>query len=392
MIQVSPNWVEAYYNRGLARIKLEEYEAAIYDYTALLRLQPTHAKAYNNRGNAYYKLDDYEAAIADYDKAIELGFSSAQKNRNIAFGAWAELNRKREEEEQIGGEAFEFEVITVNSEGDITKRRRQQRRALKENLGNNVILEMVYIRGGTFMMGSPDLEYGRSGDEGPRHKVTVPSFFMGKYLITQAQWTAVMGNNPSNWKGANLPVETVSWHDAVEFCQRLSQKTGKTYRLPSEAEWEYACRAGTTTPLHFGKIMTPGLANYNVNYPFDQTISPELANYNSNNYANAPKEIYREKTTPVGSFGVANAFGLYDLHGNVWEWCADPWHENYLGAPSDGSVWQSGGDDSTRILRGGSWLNIAGHCRSAYRYWDPPGSRDADISFRVVCVSPVRTR
>lgn len=180
VIQVSPNWVEAYYNRGLARIKLEEYEAAIYDYTALLRLQPTHAKAYNNRGNAYYKLDDYEAAIADYDKAIELGFSSAQKNRNIAFGAWAELNRKREEEEQIGGEAFEFEVITVNSEGDITKRRRQQRRALKENLGNNVILEMVYIRGGTFMMGSPDLEYGRSGDEGPRHISNGSIFFHGQ--------------------------------------------------------------------------------------------------------------------------------------------------------------------------------------------------------------------
>ena len=377
-IQISPNWVEAYYNRGLARIKLEEYEAAIYDYTALLRLQPTHAKAYNNRGNAYYKLEDYEAAIADYDWAIELGFSSAQKNRNIALGAWAELNRKREEEERIG-EAFEFEVATVyelrfsdtESAGIATELSRKQGRVLKKNLGNKAILEMVYIRGGTFMMGSPDSEEGRRSNEGPQHQVTVASFFMGKYPITQAQWEAVMGNNPSWWKGANLPVNEVSWYDAVEFCQQLSQKTGKTYRLPSEAEWEYACRAGTrtTTPFHFG-----------------DTITADLVSYNRLSCSMTPDEL-----SIVGSFGVANAFGLYDMHGNVWEWCADPWHENYQGAPFDGSVWDSEGDYSSRLLRGGCSIAEAENCRSASRNSCNPASGHCFFSFRVVCVSPVQT-
>jgi formylglycine-generating enzyme required for sulfatase activity len=163
-------------------------------------------------------------------------------------------------------------------------------------------------------------------DEGPQHRVTIQSFWMGKYPITQRQWQAVMGENPSYFKGDNRPVENVSWEDVVAFCQRLSEKTGKTYRLPSEAEWEYACRAGTTTPFYFGETITTDLVNYHGEYP----------------YAAAPEGVYREETTEVGIFP-PNAFGLYDMHGNVWEWCADPWHDNYNGAPTDGSVWQEGG-------------------------------------------------
>ena len=378
VIALQPDRVEAYYNRGLARAKIEQYDGAIQDYTEVVRLQPRRAEAYNNRGNAYYQLGSYSEAIANYDKAVELGFSSAEKNRAIARGVLAEVERKkreeeerrqREEEERRLGKIFEFEVATVNAKGRVTNRSRQQGRVLREDLGNNVVLEMVYIPGGTFMMGSPDDEEGRDSNEGPQHRVTVASFHMGKYPITQAQWKIVMGNNPSFFQGANLPVENVSWHDAVEFCQRLSQKTGKTYRLPSEAEWEYACRAGTTTPFHFGETITTEFANYDGNYT----------------YAKGPKGIYREKTTPVGSFRVANAFGLYDMHGNVWEWCADPWHENYQGAPSDGSVWESGGS-SSRMLRGGGWDANPRSCRCAVRDCFGPGFRFLSYGLRVVCV------
>jgi formylglycine-generating enzyme required for sulfatase activity len=202
--------------------------------------------------------------------------------------------------------------------------------------------------------------------------VTVPSFFMAKYLVTQQQWQAVMGNNPSHFKGTSRPVETVSWNDVVEFCQKLSQKTGRDYRLPSEAEWEYACRAGTTTPFYFGETITTDLANYNGNYT----------------YGNGPKGKYRKETTDVGIFP-PNAFGLYDMHGNVWEWCADYWHENYNGAPTDGSAWISGGNSNRRLLRGGLALHPR-YCRSAFRFYNSPGVRYYRRGFRIA-VSPART-
>jgi len=270
---------------------------------------------------------------------------------------------------------FSFDVATVNSNSlsrgtEIDRQRLQAEYFRQSFLGNGVTLDMVSIPGGTFMMGSPASEEGRDSDEGPQHRRTIAPFFMGKFAVTQAQWQAVMNANPSYFRGENLPVDSVNWNEAVEFCQRLSRQTGRDYRLPSEAEWEYACRAGTTTPFHFGK-----------------TIATDLANYNGNNsYADEPKGIYREKTTPVGSFGVANAFGLYDMHGNVWEWCADPWHKNYRGAPSDGRVWESGGNDSRRMLRGGSWFGNSRLCRSALRNSDGPGLRYAIYGLRVVCV------
>ena len=244
-------------------------------------------------------------------------------------------------------------------------------------------------------MGSPENEPERSDNESPQHLVTVPSFLIGKYPITQAQYEAVIGTNPAHFEGNNRPVETVSWKDAIAFCTQLSQKTGRPYRLPSEAEWEYACRAnpvaragslragdaignGTVTPFHFGETITTDLANYR---------GTDNKEYNrSGSYGGGPKGIYREETTPVGSFP-ANAFGLYDMHGNVWEWCQDHWHSNYEGAPTDGSAWidPKAEKDANRLLRGGSWDYDPWYCRSACRIDNDPGNRNYNIGFRVVC-------
>ena len=261
-------------------------------------------------------------------------------------------------------QTFSFEVVTTDATGSITNRRNASAKYFTEDLGNGVLLEMVEIPGGTFMMGSPANEAERDSDESPKHQVTVPSFCMGKYELTQAQYQAIMGNNPANFKGNNRPVENVSWDDAVAFCQKLSQRTGKKYRLPSEAEWEYACRAGTTTPFYFGESITPELVNYDGNYP----------------YASAPKGQYRQQTTDVGTFP-PNAFGLYDMHGNVLEWCQDGYQENYINAPTDGSASTV---LSAKLLRGGSWSRSARDCRSANRFRRLRDLRNYAFGFRVV--------
>jgi formylglycine-generating enzyme required for sulfatase activity len=231
---------------------------------------------------------------------------------------------------------------------------------LEIDLGEGVTLDLVRIPGGTFLMGSPEDEKDRADREGPQHKVTVPTFYMGKYPVTQAQYQAIMGKNPSRFKGDDLPVETVSWADAVEFCARLTKKTGNEYRLPSEAEWEYACRAGTTTPYYFGGSITTDQVNHNSHY---------------------------KQTTKVGRFP-PNPFGLYDMHGNVFDWCQDVWHDNYQGAPTDGTAWLDGGSQNLRIRRGGSWFYFPRHCRSACRYYFTPVSRNDFIGFRVCCSAP----
>jgi formylglycine-generating enzyme required for sulfatase activity len=267
-------------------------------------------------------------------------------------------------------QTFNFETVTVDAQGNINNRSNLQAKYFAQDLGNGVTLEMVQIPGGTFLMGSPPGEQKRSSSEGSQHQVTVPGFFMGKYKVTQAQYQAIMGNNPSKSKGEKRPVEQVSWNDAVEFCKRLSQKTGRTYRLPSEAEWEYAARAGTTTPFYFGETITTDLANYNGSYT----------------HASGPKGQYREQTTNVGSFP-PNAFGLYDMHGNVWEWCQDEWHDSYQGAPTDGSAWLTQGSTNVqKLLRGGSWYAGPSNCRSASRVRELPDGRLTDVGFRLVCV------
>ncbi len=252
-------------------------------------------------------------------------------------------------------------------------------------------LDLMLIPGGTFTMGSPADELGRYDDEGPQHEVTVPTFLMGRYPVTQAQWRAVatrtdlkvnidLDPDPAKFKGDNRPVEQVSWHDAVEFCDRLSRLTGHTYRLPTEAEWEYACRAGTETPFHFGETITTDLANY---CGEDDESQPEEY---PGHYGQGPKGIYRKETTSVNHFHpLANAFGLCDLHGNVWEWCSDHWHDNYDRAPTDGSAWLTEDKEARRLLRGGSWYNDPRNCRSACRYYSNPGSRYDNDGFRLVC-------
>ncbi|MBE9088772.1 SUMF1/EgtB/PvdO family nonheme iron enzyme [Microcystis aeruginosa LEGE 11464] len=231
-----------------------------------------------------------------------------------------------------------------------------------ENLPNGVTLEMVGLPAGQFLMGSPDSDPDARDNEKPQHQVKVNSFAIGKYPVTQAQYQAVMGTNPSRFQNnPQNPVEDVSWNDAQAFCQKLSQITGKTYRLPTEAEWEYACRAGTTTRFYFGD---------------DANQLGDYAWYKGNS---------QQTTHPVGQ-KKPNAWGLYDMSGNVWEWCEDDWHDNYIGAPKDGSAWLKNGNDNRSPLRGGSWYNVPANCRSAYRNFTyRPDYSLINDGFRVVC-------
>jgi formylglycine-generating enzyme required for sulfatase activity len=292
------------------------------------------------------------------------------------------LQRQREAEAEKNKSAyqlktFQFETAQINKNGTGIKRITKSAEYFTQDLGNSVFLEMVHIPGGTFIMGSPESDESPISSESPQHQVTVPSFFMGKYPVTQKQWRLVaalpkvkidLESDPSRFKGDNLPVECVSWNHTQEFCARLSRKTNQTYRLPSEAEWEYACRGGTTTPFYFG-----------------ETISTELANYHGNyTYGGGAKGEYRGKTTEVGKFP-ANPCGLYDMCGNVWEWCEDEWHGNYINAPTDGSAW-SNGSNNYMSLRGGSWFINPQNCRSAYRTDFNRGNHNYSFGFRVVCV------
>jgi formylglycine-generating enzyme required for sulfatase activity len=252
--------------------------------------------------------------------------------------------------------------------------------------GEAVSLTMLWIPPGRFWMGSPEKEPEHHASEGPQHLVQLQGFFMAQTPITLAQWRLVaqwpssgrasggqgsLDPDPSRFKGDQRPVENVRWHDAMEFCWRLSQRTGRHYTLPSEAQWEYACRAGTTTPFHIGDTITTELANYDGNFI----------------YGDGKKGEVRQQTTDVASFP-ANAWGLHDMHGNVWEWCVDPWHKDYQGAPEDGCPWldEKPAHNADRLLRGGSWHSLPRNCRSAFRSKNHPGDRGNNIGFRVCCL------
>jgi formylglycine-generating enzyme required for sulfatase activity len=428
-----------------------EIKSPIRSFAALLTLLPT------------YPPEQREKILPFAQVSIEvlrnLGGEYAEFAEKIAVNISNPLPIPQPSEPPLKTRTFEFIVATIERQSQrsrfelkkierqsqrsrfelkkwVIKKEKRQAKGIVQKLAEGVELELMEIPGGTFTMGTEDEEierlvkkFGWDGfrREKPPHRVTVSSFYMGRYPITQAQWRAVAsrtdlkverdlnpdpshfkdppkpsleseasdsppfegarGGSPTRW---DRPVEQVNWYDAVEFCARLSKLTGKEYRLPSEAEWEYACRAGTTTPFHFGETITGELANYNAGYT----------------YADEPKGEYREETTPVGQFP-PNAFGLYDMHGNVWEWCLDPWHDSYQGKTrTDSEVWdeeqsaeqylldennviQLLSNKRTRVLRGGSWPFNPRVCRSAFRNWyDPDDRLNFSFGFRVVCRFP----
>lgn len=264
-----------------------------------------------------------------------------------------------ERESDFQYRTFEFEAARLV--GEEIKIATRSAKYFVENISENVSLEMVYIPSGTFMMGSSD------EGETPAHSVAVSAFHIGKFEITQRQWKAVMQHNLSAHKGKELPVENVSWLDANEFCNRLSRLTGRQYRLPGEAEWEYACRAGTTTRYSFGDEITTQVANYWDIENVDRQEDPIIL-----------------RTTTVGSF-YPNDFGLYDMHGNVYELCQDTLRWDYTNAPTDGSAWLHSEKPELVVIRGGSCDYYADNCRSAYRTDTMPDYRYSGTGFRVAC-------
>ncbi|MDJ0843804.1 SUMF1/EgtB/PvdO family nonheme iron enzyme [Crocosphaera sp.] len=274
---------------------------------------------------------------------------------------------------------FNFEVITVNNQGKITGKKTRKNKYFTVDLGQNIYLEMVIIPGGDFFMGTPVKEGRDRSQERPQHQVNLSSFCMSKYPITQAQWVIIMGNNPSEFKNENKPVDTVSFYDSLEFCIRLSEEVGLDFNLPSEAQWEYACRS-IINPSQYRQL--DGIEIYPP-FHFGDTITHILANYNSTRtYRQETIGMYQQQTTEVGSFS-ANNFGLYDLHGNVWEWCADDWHETYENAPKDGTIWLDGYDQHSP-MRGGSWAAFPFYCRCGTRSKVQRNSCSHYNGFRVV--------
>jgi formylglycine-generating enzyme required for sulfatase activity len=386
------------YEQALSQIK--QYPLSNKDRNRLKRLQDI----LNLRDEDIQPIEQRVLASkqVEYERQQQKAQSLRQEQETAEYQRReAELQERLKSESSppdIQTQPFEFDTATLTPKsagflgmGKKTykiNRSRGRAEFFTESLGNGVVLEMVAIPGGKFLMGSPESEPERLDRESPQHTVTIQPFFMGKFTVTQSQWKAIaalpkvnidLNPDPSNFKGANRPVETVSWDDAIEFCARLSKKTEKTYRLPSEAEWEYACRAGTTTPFYFGETITTDLANYRgTDWDYQGTVYP-------GNYVQGPKGEYREQTTDVEKFP-ANPFGLFDMHGNIWEWCQDEWHKNYNGAPKDGSAWLVDNDNQNRLLRGGSWDDDPRDCRSAYRGCFARGSRFDNVGFRVVVV------
>jgi formylglycine-generating enzyme required for sulfatase activity len=299
-----------------------------------------------------------------------------------------------------------FDFATVDEKGKRLPQEKASASIFTETLGAGVGVDMVSIPAGAFTMGSPAYEPERRPNEGPQHSVTLNPFFIGAWPITQAQWASVviahpakhshgLDPDPSFFKGDDLPVESISWSQADEFCRRLSDITGRDYRLPSEAEWEYACRAGSSGPFNVGPTIATDLANYCgeggavCGDSGGKSIASDIydgVTYASGAYDQGPVGIFRGKTTVPGTFP-PNRFGLYDMHGNVWEYCLDIASPTYADAPTDGSAYMAGPPEGNRILRGGSWSHNPAICRSAYRDMISPDSPgwQGRIGLRVVC-------
>jgi formylglycine-generating enzyme required for sulfatase activity len=320
----------------------------------------------------------------------------------LGFIGWRVSKDSRKGAPAVGKDTLsvlDFETVVLDEGGAVVERFKRTASYYSEDLGDGVELRMVKVDGDTFQMGTPQTEVSKVADEfsryprtrdekqkyakwilreTPQHSVTVPDFFIGMYEVTQQQWRAVarlpkvnrdVDSNPSKFKGDRRPVESISWLDAVEFCQRLALKTGKNYRLPTESEWEYAARAKTTTPFAFGRTITTQYVNYEGRFPF----------------GGAPLGNNLNTTNEVGKY-TPNGFGIYDMHGNVWEWCSDLWHPNYAGAPADGRSWTENGEYGSRVIRGGTYWWFAVASRSAVRsilLEDSKEDENGDHGFRV---------
>ncbi|VEP18449.1 Serine/threonine protein kinase [Hyella patelloides LEGE 07179] len=314
-------------------------------------------------------------------KTAQYGVVARHKSSTVS----ATKRRKPPSVQNLKLQVTEYSFVTVAKNDSVIVGRHSKLKTIEHqgkakyttfDLGQEVTIDLVGIPSGQFIMGSPENEAERGDNESPQHPVKVRPFLIGKYPVTQAQWSAIMKQNPSRFtENSDLPVEKVSWFDCVEFCQKLSDRVGREIRLPTEAEWEYACRGKLKTPFHFGSTITTELANYNGEFTYGMGEEGEN----------------RNQTTKVGSFS-PNSFGLYDLHGNVAEWCQDTWHDSYQGAPNNGSSWQENSDlavgearcdRNPRVLRGGSWLHLPGCCRSAYRLKAEPNSKSDAFGFRI---------
>ena len=364
------------------------------DLQRLLRLtdEETHLAQQEVLGNRIHAMADNSPSAFRRVSTSQL-FSPSVYSQSAIAAAQSTIQlsihpTKEDSSENLGRSLYsiEFETLKVDRYGELTKTIRGKVLASAEDLGSGTSLEMIQIPAGTFMMGAARAEGDASAEGEPQRKVTIPSFWMGKYTITQSQWRQFLALKERTvlescqplplGERANQPINGISWPEAVDFCHWLSQLSGRDYRLPSPAQWEYACRANTTTPFYFGETITSDLANYNGNYSYGQ----------------GPRGCDRQQMTDVGSF-VPNGFGLYDMHGNVWEWCLDNWH---IACP-DGFPYNVDSGDlarrlsgQTKVLRGGSWFYQPTDCRSAHRLSYPFHSRTDDIGFRVVCISSDR--
>jgi formylglycine-generating enzyme required for sulfatase activity len=306
--------------------------------------------ALENSRNANGEVEfDYRLKSASAETTLDVCLENIQTYVQHQLSPVLEAKKAKEEEECAIAE------LRRQQEVQLALQRQQKLRERIQSLSSELNLELVDVPAGSFMMGSNDYDNEKSP-----HQVTLKAFQMSKYPITQKQYRLVMGTNPSYFRGdENCPVEQVSWHDAMKFCQELSKKIGQQVKLPTEAQWEYACQAGSTGKYSFGDDVNK-LGNY--------------AWYDKNSGS---------KTHPVGE-KLANSWELHDMHGNVWEWCEDVWHENYNGAPTDGSAWLTGVDKDRRALRGGSWYIIDINCRSANRLRNNADFRGNGNGFRVV--------
>ena len=324
-------------------------------------------KAINKAGYVHkeikYALDKADEQPEDTISLIPLKLEECDVHERLQSWQWVNLFEEKVYERLMSSLNFCAEKIIPgsDSEPNLIQRPKEATYAEENETSSNTIdMEFVLIQPGEFNMGSPANETGRYNDEGPIHHVTISeAFYLGKYEVTQKQWHEVMEDNPSYFKGDDLPVENVSWDDVQEFIKKLNEKESTDkFRLPSEAEWEYAARAGTTTRYSFGD---------------DDSNLGKYAWYSKNS---------DDKTHPVGKKG-ANPWGLYDVHGNVWEWVQDEWHNTYDGAPSDGSAWEDGVSVG-RVDRGGGWLYDARGCRSASRDHDVLGLCSRILGFRLL--------